>query len=349
MSSSARTAQPTINDVAARAGVSKKTVSRVINRESGLKGETRGKVEQAIAELGYVPNPQARALARRRNMTLVLLHDNPNAQTVLNFQKGVLRAIANSDLALAVRPVDRTSPHMLDDVRGFLTRHRPLGVLILPPISERDDLARLCSSLDIPYVRVGSAPLDAPDRCVASNDSETVAAACRLLTQAGHTRIGFVRGPEGFRSAAEREQGFQAAIRTAGLTLDPSLCAPGNYRFESGVAAGQALLHREDRPTAIFASNDEMAAGVMHVALEMGLAIPRELSVIGFDDSPTAQHIWPSLTTVRWPLIEMGELAAEKVAGRLLGHDQALAVPTILPSEVVARDTVGPPEAGSRA
>jgi LacI family transcriptional regulator len=337
-----RSGQPTINDVAARAGVSKKTVSRVINGEEGLKGATREKVQAAITELGYVPNPQARALALRRNMTLVLLHDNPNAQTVLNFQNGVLKAIANSDLALAVRPVDRTSDRMLDDIRAFLTRHRPLGVLILPPISERDDLAQLCNELSVPYVRVGSAMLDAPDRCVASNDSETVAAACRLLTAAGHTRIGFVRGPEGFRSAAEREAGFQAAIRTAGLKLDHSLCAAGNYRFESGVAAGQKLLDREDRPTAIFASNDEMAAGVMHVALGMGLSIPGDLSVIGFDDSPTAQHIWPSLTTVRWPLVEMGELAAEKLVGRFLGHPEANAVATTLSSAVIERDTVGP-------
>jgi LacI family transcriptional regulator len=334
--------QPTINDVAAHAGVSKKTVSRVINGEEGLKTATRERVQAAVTALGYVPNPQARALALRRNMTLVLLHDNPNAQTVLNFQNGVLKAIANSDLALAVRPVDRTSDRMLDDVRAFLTRHRPLGVLILPPISERDDLAQLCNELGVPYVRVGSAMLDAPDRCVASNDSETVAAACRLLTAAGHIRIGFVRGPEGFRSAAEREAGFQAAIRTAGLKLDQSLCAAGNYRFESGVAAGQKLLNRPDRPTAIFASNDEMAAGVMHVALGMGLSIPGDLSVIGFDDSPTAQHIWPSLTTVRWPLVEMGELAAEKLVGRFLGHPEASAAPTTLRSAVIERDTVGP-------
>jgi LacI family transcriptional regulator len=344
MSLSPRSGQPTINDVAARAGVSKKTVSRVINGEDGLKGATRDKVQAAITELGYVPNPQARALALRRNSTLVLLHDNPNAQTVLNFQNGVLKAIANSDLALAVRPVDRTSGRMLDDIHAFLTRHRPLGVLILPPISERDDLAQLCNDLAVPYVRVGSAMLDAPDRCVASNDSEAVAAACKLLTLAGHRRIGFVRGPEGFRSAAEREAGFQAAIRTAGLKLDRSLCAAGNYRFESGIAAGEKLLNQPNRPTAIFASNDEMAAGVMHVALGMGLSIPGDLSVIGFDDSPTAQHIWPSLTTVRWPLVEMGELAAEKVAGRFLGHPEARAAATTLSSAVIERDTVGPPK-----
>ena len=335
--------QPTITDVANRAGVSKKTVSRVINDESGLKSSTRERVLQAIMDLGYVPNPQARALALRRSSTLVLLHDNPNAQTVLNFQNGVLNAIADSDLALAVRPVDRTSEFMLEDVAAFLSRHRPLGVLILPPISERDDLAGLCDRLNVPYVRVGSAILDIDNRCVASNDRECVAAACKILINAGHQRIGFVRGPLGFRSAEEREAGFRDAMAAAGLPFEREYCFVGNYRFASGIAAGRYLLEQPSLPTAVLASNDEMAAGVMHVALGQGLAIPADLSVIGFDDSPTAQHIWPSLTTVRWPLLEMGELAAFKLVGQYLGRVDGDATPTTLCSSIVERDTVAPP------
>ena len=134
---------PTINDVARVAGVSKKTVSRVINRSPLLKQATREKVEKVIAELGYTPNPQARALALRRNFLLGLLHDNPNAQTVLNFQEGVLDAIRDTEFALVVRPVDRHSPAMLDDIRNFLEQQRLYGVLILPPISENDELAAL--------------------------------------------------------------------------------------------------------------------------------------------------------------------------------------------------------------
>ena len=128
---------PTINDVARVAGVSKKTVSRVINRSPLLREATRAKVEKVIAELGYTPNPQARALALRRNFLIGLLHDNPNAQTVLNFQEGVLDAIRDTEFALVVRPVDRHSPAMLDDIRNFLEQQRLYGVLILPPISER--------------------------------------------------------------------------------------------------------------------------------------------------------------------------------------------------------------------
>lgn len=330
---------PTINDVARTAGVSKKTVSRVINRSPLIKQDTREKIEAVIAQLGYVPNPQARALALRRNFLIGLLHDNPNAQTVLNFQRGVLSAISDSDLALAVRPVDRTSDDLLDDISTFLGKQRPLGVLILPPISERDDIAQLCQDMEIPYIRVGSAPLDAPERCVASNDREIVRDAVSRLVAQGHTRIGFVRGPDGFRSPVEREAGFRDALEEAGIAFDDALYAKGNYRFSSGLEAGQALLDLPDRPTAIFASNDEMAAGVMHAAYDRKLAIPEDLAIVGFDDSPTARHTWPQLSTVLWPIEEMGRIAALKLVPSFLSErpDKAVLDTVILPSDVVER------------
>src|SRR3546814_927473 len=142
---------PTINDVAALAGVSKKTVSRVINRSEFITEKTRKAVQQAIETLGFVPNPQARALAFRRNFLIALLHDNPNPQMVLNFQQGVLDAIKDSDLAMIVRPVDRGSDRLLDDMRTFLEKQRPIGAMLLPPISENDELAALCDELGVRY------------------------------------------------------------------------------------------------------------------------------------------------------------------------------------------------------
>ncbi|WP_296679428.1 LacI family DNA-binding transcriptional regulator [Novosphingobium sp.] len=344
MIGSAETGQPTINDVAAHAGVSKKTVSRVINGSPLLTDATRAKVKQSIEALGFVPNPQARALAFGRNFMIVLLHDNPNAQTVLNFQSGILQAIGNTDLALAVRPVDRSSPAMLDDIREFLEKQRPLGVLLLPPISENDDIARLCTAQGVRYVRVGSAVLDDADHCVASNDREMVAAACRSLIAAGHRSIGFVRGPAGFRSALERETGFRDAIAEAGIRHDPALVFQGNYRFRSGQDAGRALLAVTPPPTAILASNDEMAAGLLYVALERGIKVPQELSIIGFDDSPTASHIWPALSTVRWPILEMGELAARKLVRDFLPGEDKADLPVTLNSTFIERDSVAPPQ-----
>ncbi len=330
---------PTINDVAALAGVSKKTVSRFINKSPLMSDATRAKVEQAIQQLGYVPNPQARALALRRNFMIAMLHDNPNGQTVLNFQKGVLSAIKDTELALAVRPVDRTSPGLLADIESFLTKQRPLGVLILPPISERDDIFDLCKRLDIAYIRVGSAALDDPAHCVASNDREVVQELTAALLAKGLKRIGFVRGPEGFRSPIERENGFRDAFANNGVALDASLMAQGNYRFDSGLAAGRELLDREDRPGAIFASNDEMASGVLHAAYSLGLAVPGDLEVVGFDDTATASHVWPTLTTVHWPIEEMGRLAATKLVSEFLGdwtHDCDLAQ-VVVPSYIVER------------
>jgi LacI family transcriptional regulator len=335
---------PTINDVAAQAGVSKKTVSRVINRSPSLSDATRTKVELAIRDLGFVPNPQARALALRRNFMIVLLHDNPNGQTVLNFQRGVLNAIEDSDLALVVKPVDRHSPNMLADVQAFLERQRPLGAMLLPPISENNALAKLCADMGVRYVRVGSALLDNTEHCVASNDQAVVAQACRHLIAHGHRQIGFVRGPEGFRSSEEREAGFRAAMAEANLQPDPALCVTGTYRFGSGLAAGEILLAANPRPTAIFASNDEMAAGVMHIAHRRGLDVPRDLSIIGFDDSPTASQIWPALSTVRWPITEMGSHAARKLVPEFLAASRAaeVAPETVLDSTYIERDTVGP-------
>ena len=334
--------QPTINDVAALAGVSKKTVSRVINRSEFISEKTRTAVREAIDKLGFVPNPQARALAFRRNFLIALLHDNPNAQTVLNFQQGVLDAIKDSDLALLVRPVDRTSDRMLDDVRTFLEKQRPIGAMLLPPISENDDRAALCDSLGVRYVRVGSAALDDPQHCVSSNDREVVGEAVSKLIELGHRRIGFVRGPVGFRSAAEREKGFLEALDGAGLMLADELNEPGNYRFTAGIEAGERLLSLAKPPTAIFCSNDEMAAGVISVAHAKGIAVPGQLSIIGFDDSPTATHIWPALSTVRWPIREMGVRAAHTLVPDFLSGTIKAADPDTasLASTFVERQSV---------
>ena len=310
---------PTINDVAALAGVSKKTVSRYINNSPLMSEATRDKVSDAIKRLDYVPNPQARGLALRRNFMVAMLYDNPNAQTVLNFQKGVLSAINDTELALVVRPVDRTSPKLLDEVEAFLTKQRPLGVLILPPISERDDIVKLCQRLDIHYIRLGSTALDEPARCVASNDREIVREMTAALLARGHKQVGFIRGPEGFRSPVEREAGYRDAFEAAGLQVDPELVVQGNYRFDSGYEQGLALLGRDDRPSVIVASNDEMASGVLRSAVSLGLAVPNDVEVVGFDDTATASHVWPPLTTVHWPTQEMGRLATTKLVPEYLG------------------------------
>jgi len=336
-----RIGQPTINDVARVAGVSKKTVSRVINRSPMLGKETRLRVEQVIGELGYVPNPQARALALRRNFLIGLVHDNPNAQSVMNVQQGMLEALHDTEFEMVVRPVDRGSPTMLDDLRRFLERQRPYGVLLMPPVSENDLVARACADIGCRYVRMGSAVLDVPERTVASNDREAVRGATGYLVQQGHRRIGLVGGPHGFRSAHERRAGFEEALNAAGIALPRSLLADGNYTFESGLVAAERLLDLVPRPTAIFSCNDEMAAGVMHAARMRGLDIPRDLSIIGFDDTSIAAHVWPPITTVRWPMTSMARSATLKLIAD--SEDDRAGEPSLFLSTLIRRASVASP------
>jgi LacI family transcriptional regulator len=338
-------AKPTINDVARLAGVSKKTVSRVINRSPLLNDDTRLRVEAVIKDTGYVPNPQARALALRRNFLIGLVHDNPSAQTVLNVQQGILGALRDTEFELVVRPVDRGSSTMLADIGAFVSRQRPFGVILLPPISENDQLAALCSELGCRYVRMGSAELDGPRNMVASNDRQAVAEATRYLIAQGHRRIGLITGPHGFRSARERRQGFEDALAEAGIKLPRSLVADGNYTFESGIAATQRLLDVSPRPTAIFASNDDMAAGVLLAARQRGLGVPEQLSIVGFDDQPLAARLWPPLTTVHWPMEAMARSAALKLIGDMIGEDNDVEEPSLFISTLVKRGSVAPPEA----
>jgi LacI family transcriptional regulator len=332
-------AKPTINDVARIAGVSKKTVSRVINRSPLLNQATREKVEAVIAELGYVPNPQARALALRRNFVLGMIYDNPNAQMVLNFQEGVLDAIRDSEFALVIHPVDRHSPTLFDAIRQFIEQQRLYGVMILPPLSENDDFAALFDELGCNYVRMGSAELDDPAHLVQSNDRQAVREAVEFLIDQGHQRIGLIEGPDGFRSALERRKGWCDALAARGLPHGPDLIAQGSYTFETGRAAGECLLDSAQPPSAIFASNDVMAAGVVHVARERGMDVPGDLSVVGFDDTAIAATIWPPLTTVRWPIRTMARSAALK----LIHPEAAAQEQSQFPTEFVPRASAGPP------
>jgi LacI family transcriptional regulator len=338
-----RDSKPTINDIARLAGVSKKTVSRVINDSPLLTADTRAKVQVVIAELGYVPNPQARALALGRNFLIGLVHDNPNAQMILNMQQGILDGLRDTEFEMVVRPVDRGSPRLLEEIRAFIDRQRLYGIVILPPISENDDIAKMCAQSGCRYVRMGSAVLDQSDRMVTSNDRDAVREAITYLIGQGHRRIGLVSGPHGFRSAAERKAGFDEALAQAGIKLPLSYIAEGEYTFDSGLSATEQLLDLSPRPTAIFASNDEMAAAVLYAARLRGIAVPEDLSIVGFDDTPIASRVWPPLTTVRWPIAAMGRSAAHKlIAGAMPDRDVA-SEPHEFLSTLIRRGSVAPP------
>lgn len=331
----------TINDVARVAEVSKKTVSRVINQSPFVRQDTRDRVQAVIDELGFIPDPQARGLAFRRSFLVGMIYDQPSPTYVVNMQQGILDALKGSGLELVVHPCSRTSPTLLEDIRGFVERQRLFGVIMPPSVSEDEAVIALLRELDCPYVRIASIALDEPQAMVVTNDWMGAAEAARHLADLGHRRIGLVRGLTLFRSSAVRSKGFIDALADRGVPLDPSYDIQGAYTFESGVEAGHALLSLPEPPTAIFTLNDDMALGVMQAARERGLELPRDLSVVGFDDLPMAARVWPNLTSVRLPIRDMGRMAAEKLLAPMRGVDPAkLVQPEVRPALVVRHSAI---------
>ena len=334
----------TINDIARLANVSKKTVSRVINESPFVREETRTRIADIIKEVGFTPDPQARALAFRRSFLIGLIYDNPNAPYVINFQEGALGALRKMGYELVVHPCDRKSEEFQSDIRRFVTRQKLDGVVILPPVSENNVLAEMLRKLECPYVRVISAALDEPRNLIMSMDRQSAAEVAEHLAKLGHTRIAMIIGPANYRSSIERLEGFSNALADRGLTLSPDYIAEGLYTFESGAQCAELLLSRTPRPTAIFAGNDETAAGVYRTAYLRGVKIPDDLTVIGFDDSPLASRLCPSLTTMRQPIRDMGRLAAEKLIAKIAGSGEGppIAATTVFP-HLVVRESSGRP------
>ena len=334
--------RPTINDIARLAGVSKKTVSRVINASPYVQKETRERIEAVIAEHGYAPDPQARGLAFRRSFLIGLVYDNPNPQYVVNMQLGLLDGMRGSGFELVVHPCDRASPTFLADLRSFAERQRLYGVVLTPSVSEDDRVAALLNDIGCEYVRVASVAVDEPRHMIETRDRLGGEAAAHHLADLGHRRMAFISGPPSFRSSRERREGFETGLKARGLALEAGYTLQGAYTFESGIECAQALLALDPRPTAVFAGNDEMAAGILQAARQMDVRVPEDLSVVGFDDFEIARRLWPSLTTVRTPTREIGRLAAERLMGldEGDGRDEKDRLPSL-----VVRQSSGPVKA----
>jgi LacI family transcriptional regulator len=330
--------RPTINDIARLAGVSKKTVSRVINASPYVQKETRERIQAVISAHGYAPDPQARGLAFRRSFLIGLVYDNPNPQYVVNMQLGLLDGMKGSGFELVVHPCDRGSPTFLADMRAFVERQKLFGVVLTPSVSEDERAAALLTEIGCAYVRVASVSVDAPERMIETRDKLGGAAAAQHLADLGHRRIAHISGPPTFRSSHERRRGFEEGLAERGLALETRHARVGAYTFESGIACALELLQLDPRPTAIFAGNDEMAAGVLQAARQRGLSVPQDLSVVGFDDFEIARRLWPSLTTIRTPTREIGRLAVERLIGvSAEARDEAGRLPSLVVRESSGR------------
>lgn len=328
-------AKITINDIARLAKVSKKTVSRVINNSPLVREDTRKRVQAVIKQSGFTPDPRARALAFQRSFLVGMIYDNPSPQYVVNMQRGILDTLEDTGHLLVLQPCDRGNPDLMNEIRTFVRQQKPKGVILTPSISEDDDVAHLLEEEDCPYVRIASVMIDDDTRLVRTHDHDGGRQAAVHLAKLGHRRIGHVHGPELFQSTHERRRGFREGLAEFGIELSPDLLAEGAYTFDSGVECTRKLLSGPDRPTAVFLGNDEMAVGAYHAARELGLRIPEDISIVGYDDTPMASRVWPQMTTVRIAIRDIGSEAARLLLG---GNEYAEAKGAIdFPTELVVR------------
>ncbi len=312
----------TIRDVAAQARVSIKTVSRVINNVKSVKPHTRERVLRVIRKLDYHPSPSARGLSGSRSYLIGLLYDVSCAYYATGVLGGVLETCRAAHYQVVMHPCDYTSPSLTEEVTRNLRQSRADGVIVTPPLSDMRVLKSLLEEQNVPFVRIAPAEHADDRRSVYTNDRESCAKMTEQLAGLGHTRIGFIVGNPDHAAIADRFQGYRDGLRKCGVTLDKKLVAQGYNSYDSGVECARKLLQAPaaKRPTAIFASNDEMAAGVLAVAHGLGLAIPEDLSVVGFDDVPLASQVWPALTTIRQPIPAMAAQAAELLLRQLRGE-----------------------------
>lgn len=329
----------TINHVAARAGVSIKTVSRVLNREAHVQERTREKVLEAVAALGYRPNLAARALASSRAYLIGLYYDNPAASYVSDLQFGAMESCRENGYHIIVEDLGDGQGGQKGDLDSLLATVSLDGVILTPPVCDRLDVLDRLDQRGLPYVRIAPAAHFERGARVHMDDRRAAYDMTGHLLSLGHRRIGFIKGHLEHSATPLRHQGYLDAMADAGIAVDPNWVQPGNFSFRSGFGAAERLLALPERPTAVFASNDDMALAVMAVVNRLGLSAPRDVSVAGFDDAPIAQVVWPQLTTIRQPVTRMGAVAADIL---IRGLPDSSRQDVLLDFTLIVRGSTGP-------
>lgn len=325
----------TIKDVALASGVSIKTVSRVLNKQPKVSDSARKSVQQAIEKLNFRPSAAARSLVGHRTFQIALACDNPSPFYVHEMQAGIHERCRQDGVRMIAQPYDHRAEGLIEEIASLIDTTGIDGLILTPPISDRQDILDLLARREVSYVRV--TPSGMVETSAVFIDNQAAAKVMtRHLLALGHQRIGFVMGHPSYAGSVARHAGYVAALVESGRTPDPKLVREGGYDFASGAAAAEALLALADAPTAIFASNDEMAAGVLSVAHRRGMAVPGALSVAGFGDDALASFVWPPLTTIRQPTRQMGFQAADL----LLAPAQDKASREV-PFELIRRESTG--------
>jgi LacI family transcriptional regulator len=331
----------TIIDVSKAAGVSIKTVSRVLNKERYVSTATRAKVEAAMASLNFSPSLAARALAGHRSFQIALIYDNHSPFYIHQIQEGVWARCREEGVRMLAQPADVASPDLAREVGGLIDETHVDGIILSSPVT---DAAAALAELErrrIPFVRISPGTNHALTSSVFMDDVGAADDMTTHLVNLGHRRIGFIVGHPNHMASDQRLFGYRRALDRAGIAFEPRLVRPGLFDFDSGAEAAEALLALPEPPSAIFASNDDMAAGVLAVAHRQGLAIPDDLSVAGFDDTQLASAVWPPLTTIRQPTRDLAYTAAALLFERSDGVEHR----RLQHELVLRRSTARPPRA----
>ncbi|WP_046003177.1 LacI family DNA-binding transcriptional regulator [Pseudoalteromonas rubra] len=328
----------TINSVAQYAGVSKKTVSRVLNNEPNVSPATREKVLKVFKELDYRPNPIARGLARNKSFIIGCLYDNPSKSYITRVQSGALEACHKHNYNLLIHPCELRGEALIDNIDQLLTTSRLDGLVLTPPFSDSRELIEFLKQKNINYALVASAIQDDESISVCSNDEQGAFELTEHLITLGHTDIAFIKGHPDHSATENRFNGYKRALEQHQIPLQERLVAEGNFSYHSGADSAKAILDLTPRPSAVFASNDYMAAAVLKLATQRQLRVPEDLSIAGFDNAPIARHIWPGLTTIAQPVEEMTRQAVEQLILQI-SEPQDTVYQCVLEARLITRES----------
>lgn len=313
----------TIKHVAADAGVSLQTVSRVINNGPNVRAEMKERVQASIDKLGYVPSIAAQRMSGSRSYIILAINDREltiadwrareGRDWVDQMLLGGMLTCAEHGYRMLIELVDTHNDHVERELGAAIAALQPDGVILTPPNSENSLITGLLAERGIPFARIGS-KREGPGIAMTMGDTHNARLATDHLIELGHERIGFIAGPEDFSLSEWRIEGWQQAMEKRGLSHE-GLFEKGDFGFDSGAEAARKLLDRERPPTAIIASSDQMALATLEVARDRGLDIPGDLSLISFDNSPIVRFTQPALTAIDQPIAATTSRAVELLIG----------------------------------
>jgi LacI family transcriptional regulator len=333
----------TIYDVAAMAGVAVKTVSRAINHHPNVSLKTRAKVQQAIAELDYVPSPIARQMRTGESTAIGMLYGDPSSGYQSQLNHAMLKACSNARLYMAVELFDESDSDWTAQVDRFIQRTKVASMVLVPPICDSADVHALLREQGIRSVLISPSQPVPGCNAVCMDDRAAAKQVTRHLIKLGHQRIAHIAGRENHVVTLLRRLGFEDAAVSGGLEPGrTALVREGRFNFKEAMDCTKELLLLPERPTAIFAANDHMAIAAIMMARQMGLRVPEDISVAGFDDTWIGQSIWPSLTTVAQPLEAIATMAVELLQDRST-QAETLSTNHVLPHEFIVRGSTAPP------